>query len=92
MSEAKKSREPRMPKLWEALITLLILIVVLSVGIVIFGASVHVPMFVGVCAAAIMAMYLGYKWEDIEKMIASCDVFQNFSALPYHRDGYPDIR
>ena len=69
MSEAKKSREPRMPKLWEALITLLILIVVLSVGIVIFGASVHVPMFVGVCAAAIMAMYLGYKWEDIEKMM-----------------------
>ena len=69
MSEAKKSREPRMPKLWEALITLLILIVVLSVGIVIFEASVHVPMFVGVCAAAIMAMYLGYKWEDIEKMM-----------------------
>ena len=27
----------------------------------------HVPMFVGVCAAALMAMYLGYKWEEIEK-------------------------
>ena len=44
-----------MPKLWEALITLLILVAVLSIGIVIFGASVHVPMFVGVCAAALMA-------------------------------------
>ena len=69
MSEAKKSREPRMPKLWEALITLLILVAVLSIGIVIFGASVHVPMFVGVCAAALMALYLGHKWEDIEKMM-----------------------
>ena len=69
MSEAKKSREPRMPKLWEALITLLILVAVLSIGIVIFGASVHVPMFCGVCAAAIMALYLGHKWESIEKMM-----------------------
>ena len=69
MSEAKKSREPRMPKVWEALITLVALVAVLAVGIVIYGADVHVPMFVGVCVAAIMALYLGHKWEDIEKMM-----------------------
>ena len=69
MSEAKKSREPRMPKVWEALITLGLLIAVLAVGIVIYGADVHVPMFCGVCVAAIMALYLGHKWEDIEKMM-----------------------
>ena len=69
MSEAKKSREPRMPKVWEALITLVLLVAVLAVGIVIYGADVHVPMFVGVCVAAIMALYLGHKWEDIEKMM-----------------------
>ena len=69
MSEAKKSREPRMPKVLEALITLGLLIAVLAVGIVIYGADVHVPMFVGVCVAAIMALYLGHKWEDIEKMM-----------------------
>lgn len=69
MSEAKKSREPRMPKVGEALITLGLLIAVLAVGIVIYGADVHVPMFVGVCVAAIMALYLGHKWEDIEKMM-----------------------
>ena len=69
MSEAKKSREPRMPKVWEALITLVLLVAVLAVGIVIYGADVHVPMFVGVCLAAIMALYLGHKWEDIEKMM-----------------------
>ena len=69
MSEAKNSREPRMPKVWEALITLVLLVAVLAVGIVIYGADVHVPMFVGVCVAAIMALYLGHKWEDIEKMM-----------------------
>ena len=69
MSEAKKSREPRMPKVYEALITLALLVAVLAIGIVIYGADVHVPMFVGVCVAAIMALYLGHKWEDIEKMM-----------------------
>ena len=69
MSETKNAKEPRMPRLIEALITLAILIAVLAVGIVIYGVDPHVPMFVGVCAAAIMAMYLGYKWEAIEKMM-----------------------
>ena len=58
-----------MPKVGEALITLGLLIAVLAVGIVIYGADVHVPMFCGVCVAAIMALYLGHKWEDIEKMM-----------------------
>ena len=56
-----------MPKLWEALVTLLILVAALAVGIIIYGVDPHVPMFVGVCAAALMAMHLGYKWADIEK-------------------------
>lgn len=69
MSETKNTREPRMPKLYEALITLVILIAVLAVGIIIYEVDPHVPMFVGVCAAALMALYLGYKWEAIEKMM-----------------------
>ena len=56
-----------MPKLWEALLTLAVLIAVLAVGIVVYGVDPHVPMFVGVIAAALMAMRLGYKWEEIEK-------------------------
>ena len=56
-----------MPKVWEALITLVALIALLAVGIIIFGAPVHVPMFCGVCVAALMALYLGYKWDVIEK-------------------------
>lgn len=56
-----------MPKLWEAIVTLVILIVSLAVGIMYYEVDPHVPMFVGVIAAALMAMYLGYKWEEIEK-------------------------
>lgn len=56
-----------MPKLWEALITLAVLILSLAVGIMYYEVDPHVPMFVGVIAAALMAMRLGYKWEEIEK-------------------------
>ena len=56
-----------MPKVWEALVTLLILVGALALGIVKYGTDPHVPMFVGVMGAALMALYLGYKWEAIEK-------------------------
>ena len=66
MSEEKKTNH-RMPKVWEALITLLILVAALAVGIIKYGVDPHVPMFIGVVAAALMAMRLGYKWDEIEK-------------------------
>ena len=56
-----------MPKLWEALLTLAFLVAALAIGIMIFGVDPHVPMFVGVMAAAIMALHLGYKWDEVEK-------------------------
>ena len=56
-----------MPKMLEALLTLAILIAALAIGIIIFGVDPHVPMFVGVMAAALMALHLGYKWEEVEK-------------------------
>lgn len=64
MSEERKSTG-RMPKLWEALLTLAILILALAVGIIHYKVDPHVPMFVGVCAAALMAMRLGYKWARL---------------------------
>lgn len=47
MSETNKSREGRMPKVWEALITLLALIALLAVGIIFFEA-----LFMYRCSAA----------------------------------------
>lgn len=56
-----------MPKLYQGLITLLILVVVMAVGIIHYGVDPHIPMFVGVIVAALMALFLGYDWATIEK-------------------------
>ena len=56
-----------MPKLWEALLVLGLLIAVLAVGIIVYGVDPHIPMFVGTIGAALMALRLGYKWSAIEK-------------------------
>ena len=56
-----------MPKMWEALVSLGFLVLALYVGIMIFEVDPHVPMFIGVIGAALMALWLGYKWEEIEK-------------------------
>ena len=65
--ENKKEKTPRMPKLWEALLVLGLLIAVLAVGIIVYGVDPHIPMFVGTIGAALMALRLGYKWAAIEK-------------------------
>jgi len=62
-------REIKTTKLHHALITFAVLIVVMSVGIKVFEVDPHIPMFIGVIAAAVMAMVLGYRWADIEKMM-----------------------
>ena len=66
MSEEKKVRTPRNPKMWEALVSLGALIVIMAVGIIHYGVDPHVPMFIGVIVAALMAMRLGYDWDSIE--------------------------
>lgn len=65
--EKNKAKSPRKPKLHHAVITFAILIGVMAVAIIVYGVDVHVPMFIGVIAAACMALYLGYSWDFIEK-------------------------
>jgi NhaC family Na+:H+ antiporter len=74
MSEEKKNFPQ--PKLWHALVVLLITILLMASSIMEFDSplimgvdEVHAPMFLGVCAAAIMALCIGFKWEDLEKMM-----------------------
>lgn len=57
---------PRKATLGEAIITFGLLILVMSVSIIKFGADPHVPMFVGVILAALMALKIGYDWDTIE--------------------------
>ena len=47
--------------------TLGFLIAMLAIGIIVFGVDPHVPMIISTIGAALMALRLGYKWEDIEK-------------------------
>jgi Na+:H+ antiporter, NhaC family len=59
-------KEIRKPKMWEALIPILALIIALGVGIMIYEASPHIPLVLSSVVAAIMAMKVGYKWSDLE--------------------------
>ena len=61
-----KNKTPRMPRLWEALLTLGILVVLMAVAILVYGADPHIPMFLGALVAALMSMRIGYKWEEVE--------------------------
>lgn len=56
----------RTPKLWEALLTFSILIVVMGVSIGYYELDPHVPMLVGVMAAVLMSVRLGYQWKELE--------------------------
>ncbi len=67
MGSKSEKRQPRLPKVWEAGLTLLFLVVIMAVGIIVFKVDPHIPMFAGVIGAAIMALILGYDWEFIEK-------------------------
>ncbi|MBZ2175032.1 Na+/H+ antiporter NhaC [Schnuerera sp. xch1] len=58
---------PRKPYIYEAIISFLFLIVIMGVGIVGFGSDPHIPMLIGTAFVALMAIRLGYKWQDIEQ-------------------------
>lgn len=62
-------REIKPASLKHALVSFAGLIAVMSVGIIKFKVDPHIPMFIGVIITAIVAMTLGYKWSDIEKMM-----------------------
>ncbi|SJZ95966.1 Na+/H+ antiporter NhaC [Selenihalanaerobacter shriftii] len=57
----------REPFLWEALVSLLSLVVAIGLAIVKYETAPHVPMLIGAFVAAIMAYRAGYKWKEIEK-------------------------
>ena len=64
---AGKSGGVRKATLLDAGISFGFLIVVMSVSLVKFKLDPHIPMFIGVIAAAIMGLRLGYSWSSLEK-------------------------
>lgn len=69
MGEENKIREIRHKetKVWHALITFGLLMLVMAVCIIHFKVDPHVPMFIGVIIASVMALCLDYKWKEIEE-------------------------
>ena len=61
--------EPRTPKVWEALVPVLALVVFLSTSIILFEASPHIPIIASTIVAALMALRLGFKWTQLEEGI-----------------------
>ncbi len=61
-----KKREKRDPYVWEAIISILALIVPISFAIVKYEADAQIPILIGVLVAALMGMRAGYQWKEIE--------------------------
>ena len=59
-------REKRDPYLWEALLSILGLIVFISLAILRYETDAHVPILLGVFVAAVIGLRAGFPWKDIE--------------------------
>ena len=59
-------REKRDPYIWEALISILGLIVFISLAILRYEADPHVPILLGVLVAAAVGLRAGFSWKEIE--------------------------
>lgn len=62
MSETK---QPRMPKVWEALIPVVAIMVFMIVGTVSWGMDPHIPLVLACVVTAFVAAACGYKWDAI---------------------------
>ena len=59
-------RERRNPYLWEALISILGLIVFISLAIVRYESDAQVPILLGAFVAAVIGLRAGFTWKEIE--------------------------
>ncbi|MCG6895252.1 MAG: hypothetical protein LJE65_16745, partial [Desulfobacteraceae bacterium] len=59
-------REKRDPHFWEALISILGLVLFISLAVVRYKTDPHVPILIGVLIAAMMGLRAGYSWKEIE--------------------------
>ena len=56
----------RAPHFWEAIISLLSLVVGISVSIVVYGLDPHIPMLLGVLVASVVGLKCGFSWQSIQ--------------------------
>jgi NhaC family Na+:H+ antiporter len=62
-----KQRQKRDPFVWEALISVLALIIAISLAIVKYEADAQIPILIGVLVAALIGIRAGYPWKEIQE-------------------------
>ena len=62
-------RKLPLPSLKVALIPLVSMIVILFTGLFVFEADAHIPIVLSAIIAAIVALFLGYTWKEVEQGI-----------------------
>ncbi len=72
--------EKRHPYLYEAILSFGFLIAIMAASISIYGADPHIPMLVGTMFAAIIAMKIGYSWDEIQKSMFD-GIYQALQAI-----------
>lgn len=65
----KKVREKKKPTFFLAVLPILAMILLLGVGYAVMGLSPEVLMLVSAAVAAVIAVALGYTWDDIMNSI-----------------------
>ena len=58
-------REPRLPKLWEAAIPIVFMMIIIIIATVKWGMDPHVPLVLSCIVTAAVAMKCGYSWAAI---------------------------
>lgn len=61
----KTLRQPRKPKVWEALIPVAVLLVTMIIGTLVWGADPHIPLVLSCIVTALVAAMCGNSWETI---------------------------
>lgn len=61
----KKVREKKQPTFFLAVLPILAMILLLGIGYAVLGLSAEVLMLISAAVAAVIAVYLGYTWDDI---------------------------
>ena len=59
-------REKRDPYLWEALISILGLVLFISLAILRYGTDPHISILLGVFVAAVIGLRAGFSWKEVE--------------------------
>lgn len=70
-TEVFAERSKPLPSLKIALIPIVSMMLLLFVGIFIYGSEPHIPVLISAIISGGVAIYLGYRWDEIEKAVTA---------------------